>query len=302
MQIGYIGLGKMGFNMVLRLLEKSHEVVVFNRSKEAVKKAVQKGAIEANSLENLAKKLSSPKVIWLMVPHTAVEDVLAEIMPDLNAEDIIIDGGNSFYKDSISRAKVLSEKGVEYLDVGVSGGPAGARDGASLMIGGKKLVFDKLENLFSDLAVQDGYAYMGESGAGHFVKMVHNGIEYGMMQAIAEGFDILRQSEFDLDLKQVIKPYANGSVIESRLISWLWEAFEKYGTDLDAISGTAKHSGEGKWTVDTANEMNINITIIEGALKARLYSQEKPDYQGKIVSVIRGEFGGHPVLKENQEN
>lgn len=297
MQIGYVGLGKMGFNMVLRLLEKNHEIVVFNRSEDSIKRAVHKGAIGAESLSDMAKKLSSPKVIWLMVPHKAVEDVLAKIMPSLSAGDIVIDGGNSFYKESMVRAKVLGEKDVEYLDVGVSGGPAGAKNGASLMIGGKKEVFEKLKSLFLDLAIQDGYAYMGKSGAGHFVKMVHNGIEYGMMQAIAEGFDILRQSEFDLDLKQVIKPYANGSVIESRLISWLSTAFEKYGQNLDVISGTAKHSGEGAWTVDTAHDKGINDKVIHEALRARELSKEKPGYQGKVVSALRGEFGNHPVLK-----
>lgn len=316
MKIGYIGLGKMGYNMALRLVEKGHTVVAYNRTPEKIDQLITEtqglvstitpantNIIKANNLREVVEKLEGPRVVWVMVPHQVVDDIVNELTEFLQEGDIIIDGGNTYYKDTINRAEQTEQKGIRYIDVGVSGGPNGARNGASLMIGGSKGVFDSFEqqNLWQDLATQNGYAYLGESGAGHFVKMVHNGIEYGMMQAIAEGFDILKNSEFDLNPLQVMKPYENGSVITSSLVSWLSDAFKKYGTNLDPISCIAKHSGEGQWTVETAQEQGIKAKVIEDSLQARMDSETNPNFQAKIVSAMRGEFGGHPVFKEENE-
>jgi 6-phosphogluconate dehydrogenase len=298
MQIGYIGLGKMGYNMATRLLNKGYNVVAYNRSKDPLVKIEQAGATTAKSLPELCQKLSKPRLIWVMVPNSAIEEVLNDLIPNLSKSDTVIDGGNTFYKDTVARAKRLEKLEINLLDAGVSGGPSGALNGASIMVGGEKHVFEKYENLFKDLSVENGYAYLGKSGAGHFVKMVHNGIEYGMMQAIAEGFDILKSSEFNLDLNKVLMPYNNGSVIESRLIGWLKSAYAKHSLNLEGISGKAAHSGEGLWTIKTAREMGVDVEVIEQSFKARLKSQKSPSYQGKIIQALRGEFGGHHVRKD----
>lgn len=300
MKLGYVGLGKMGYNMALNLLEKGYEVVAHNRSPQKVENLVEEAnAIGAFTLHELVEKLESPRVVWIMVPNDAVEDVTNELKELLKPGDIIVDGGNTFYKDTVQRAYEFENLQISYMDVGVSGGPSGARNGASLMIGGNKLTFEYLEKLFKDLAVENGYAYLGKSGAGHFTKMVHNGIEYGMMQAIAEGFDVLNNSEFDLDLNEVLKPYRHGSVIESALMDWLEDAFGKYGSDLKDVSGKAQQLGEGRWTVEVAKEQGIKTEVIEKAVRFREESQNNPSYQAKIISALRGEFGNHPVLKEN---
>lgn len=232
-----------------------------------------------------------------MVPHQVVDDVLEEITPALAEGDIVIDGGNSFFKDSIRRAEELAKHGVRYMDVGVSGGPGGARSGAAFMVGGEQKAYKELIGLFSDLAVAGGYDYMGTSGAGHFVKMVHNGIEYGMMQAIAEGFTVMKQWNESLDLERIAHLYNNGSVIESHLVHWLKDAYRTYGQNLDVISGSVAHSGEGQWTVDIAKELGVPVPIIEGALQFRVDSQDSPSYTGQILSALRNQFGGHEVKK-----
>ena len=298
MKLGYIGLGKMGFNMVQRLLEKGHEVIAYNRSEKPVQEIAKKGAQPAKSLSELVSLLASSRLVWIMVSHQAVDSVLDELMPQLQKGDTVIDGGNSPYKESMRRAQALEAKGINFLDVGVSGGPSGARSGACLMIGGGKDVFEKYEQLFKDIAVENGYGYMGKSGAGHFVKMVHNGIEYGMMQAIGEGFEVMKQSQFNLNLKQVANIYNHKSVIESRLVGWLKNAFEQYDQELEEISGSISHSGEGLWTVEAAKELGIPVPIIEGALQFRVESQSKPSYTGKVVSALRNQFGGHEVKKK----
>lgn len=291
--IGYIGLGKMGLNMVLRLREKEWRVVAYNRSPEPRELAAKEGIEVTDSVEKLAAGLHAPKLIWLMVSHGAVDAMLQELAPHLAKGDVVVDGGNSFYKDTMRRAKELAEKDIYYLDAGVSGGPRGAREGACVMVGGEKAIFEKYEQLFKDIASPDAYGYFGKSGAGHFTKMIHNGIEYGMMQAIAEGFAVLKASEFKLDLKNVADLYNHRSVIESRLVGWLKDAFEKYSTELAEVSGSAQQSGEGLWTVETAKEFGIPVPIIEGALKARLDSQKNPSYIGKVVQALRNQFGGH---------
>jgi 6-phosphogluconate dehydrogenase len=230
-----------------------------------------------------------------MVPHAAVDSVLGKLAAHLSPEDTLIDGGNSRYTDTVRRAKKLSRRGIHLLDVGVSGGPDGARRGACLMVGGDEATYERHEQLFKDLSVKNGYAYVGESGAGHFTKMVHNGIEYGMMQAIAEGFDVLRESGYNMPLTDIAHLYNKGSVIESRLMGWLASGFDAYGEDLAGITGRASHSGEGLWTVEAARELEVPVKVIEDSLKAREKSQKRPSFQGQIVSVLRNQFGGHNV-------
>jgi 6-phosphogluconate dehydrogenase len=295
MTIGYIGLGKMGYNMVLRLLENDHNVVVYNRNPDKVKEAEAEGAVAASSIEELVSKLQPPRLVWIMVSHQAVDEVLNEVYKYAERGDVIVDGGNSPYLESIRRSKEVEEKGFTFVDAGVSGGPGGARNGACIMVGGDVEAYNTLEPVLQDLAVKDGYGHFGSSGSGHFVKMVHNGIEYGMMQAIAEGFDIMKNSSFDLDLKKIAKIYNHQSVIESRLVGWLSDGFEDHGVDLKEISGSASASGEGKWTVEEAERLGIPTPIIGGSLKVREESQKKPSYQGKIISALRNQFGKHEV-------
>jgi len=300
MKIGYIGLGKMGFNMVERLVEKGHAVVVFDKNEEAVRDISGKGAQAVGSIQSLTAVLPPPRIVWLMIPYQAVDQVLQTLVLHLRDGDMVIDGGNSPYKESMRRSKELAIKGIDFLDVGVSGGPAGARNGACLMIGGERRLFERFESLFRDLSVPRGYAYMGESGSGHFVKMVHNGIEYGMMQALAEGFTVMKFSPLRLDLARIADLYNHRSVIESRLVGWLKDAFVENGDDLTRISGSVSHSGEGLWTVDAAKELGIPIPIIEGSLNFRIESQQRPSYTGQIVSVLRNRFGGHEVFEKER--
>ncbi|MFY9457494.1 MAG: decarboxylating 6-phosphogluconate dehydrogenase [Candidatus Spechtbacterales bacterium] len=293
MKIGYIGLGKMGLNMVERLVEKRHEVFAFDLNEEARKAAEKAGSKPVSSIEELVKILEPPRTIWVMVPHQAVEEVIGQVVMHLADGDTIIDGGNSPYLASMRRASALESTGVNFVDAGVSGGPGGARDGACIMVGGDKEDFDNLEPLFRDLAVPDGYGYMGTHGAGHFVKMVHNGIEYGMMQAIAEGFSLMKKSEFNLDLKKIADLYNHRSVVESRLIGWLKEGFEKFGQEMEGVSHTVGASGEGKWAVEAAKELGVSVKVMEDALKFRNESKRNPSYTGKLLQAIRNIFGGH---------
>ncbi len=302
MQLGYIGLGKMGINMVERLLEKKYQVVAYDRNSEAVRSIAKIGAVTSRSLKDLAEALPSPRLVWLMVPYQAVDDVLQELFPFLTKGDTVIDGGNSPYKHSVRRAGELEQRGIDFLDAGVSGGPGGARSGACIMIGGKRDVFRKFELLFRDLAVEHGYAHVGKSGAGHFVKMVHNGIEYGMMQALAEGFSVLRASAFDLNVAAVAELYNHRTVIESRLVGWLRTAYEQSGPDLAGISGSAGQSGEGMWTLEAARELGVAVPVIQASFDFRLQSQKQPSYTGKIISALRQQFGGHAVKEKRTEN
>lgn len=299
-KIGYIGLGKMGKNMVLRLLEHGWDVTAYNRSPESIKEMEGKGARGAYSIKEVVDRLSSPRLVWLMVPHQAVDAVLKELVPLLDDGDVVIDGGNSNYKQSVRRSKELKEKNIKFLDAGVSGGPSGAREGACTMVGGEEDTFKYYEKLFKDISAPDAYAYMGRGGAGHFVKMVHNGIEYGMMQAIGEGAEVLKKSDFNLNLTEVARIYNNKSVIESRLTGWLEDGFKEYGENLEDISGKVSASGEGLWTVEAAKELDVPVPIIEGALKFREQSQENPSYTGQVVSALRNQFGGHEVRKEKE--
>ncbi len=298
MKIGFIGLGRMGYNMVLNLLDHKNKVVVYNRSPEKTKKIVKKGAIGAFSVNELIEKLPSPKIIWLMVvAGKPVDDMIKKLLPHLKKGDIIIDGGNSYYKDSIRRYNMLRKKGIKFLDTGTSGGMEGARQGACMMIGGDKTVFKKVEKLFRDMCVKEGYGYMGKTGAGHFVKAVHNGIEYGMMGAIAEGMaNIKSQSKkFGTDLNEAIKVYAHGSIIESRLVSWLEKSYYTKGY-LDTMAEIVP-KGETEEEMKKIKKLHP-MPVLNEAIKMRVGTRKKPKYEGKLLAAMRNQFGGHKVVKK----
>ncbi|OIO53237.1 hypothetical protein AUJ46_05165 [Candidatus Peregrinibacteria bacterium CG1_02_54_53] len=298
-EMAIVGLGKMGANMSRHMMEKGWRVVGYNRSPEITKELAKEGLVPAMSLEETVQKLPSPRLIWLMIPAgKAVDDILfgtTGLTRLLKRGDIIVDGGNSYYKDTVFRAKKLRRLGIRFLDCGTSGGPNGARTGACLMIGGDKKDFLEIEMLFKDFAVPNGYQFFSGAGAGHFVKMVHNGIEYGMMQALGEGFALMKKAPFRLDLTRVADVYNHGSVIESRLVGWLQEALQLYGQDLKPVSGSVQQLGEGAWTVKTAKEMKVAVKVIEDALRFRYHSEKHPSYTGRIVAALRNRFGGHAV-------
>ncbi|GAA0362523.1 phosphogluconate dehydrogenase (NAD(+)-dependent, decarboxylating) [Bacillus horti] len=298
MKLGMIGLGKMGLNLTLNLLEHQHEVVAYDVSKEAVQQVSEQGAQGVYSIEELVGQLPSPKVVWVMVPAGEItEGVLEQLYGQLTAGDIVIDGGNSNYKLSVSRYKKFQEKDIHFFDVGTSGGMEGARHGACTMIGGDADVFPTIEPIFKDISVENGYLYAGEAGSGHYLKMVHNGIEYGMMQAIAEGFDILSKSPYEYNYEHVAKVWNNGSVIRSWLMELTENAFSK-DAKLDEIKGIMHSSGEGKWTVEESLDLGVAAPVITLSLLMRYRSQEDDTFTGKVVAALRNEFGGHAVEKK----
>ncbi len=298
MEIGLIGLGKMGFNLALNINRNKHKVIAFDLNEQAKKSIGEKGIQTTSSLEDLIKKLPEQKIIWLMIPAgNPVDDTIQTIKSFLKKGDIIIDGGNSFYKDSVRRGKELEASGIDYLDCGTSGGMEGALNGVCAMIGGNEKAFKICEPLFNDISIKDGFLYCGPSGSGHFVKMVHNGIEYGMMQAIAEGFEVMQKSEFKLNLEAVAKVWNHGSVVRSWLMELTENALRK-DPGLESIKGVMHSSGEGKWTLDTALEKQIATPVIALSLLMRYRSQEQDTFSGKIVAALRNEFGGHAVEKK----
>jgi glucose-6-phosphate 1-dehydrogenase len=301
-EIGVIGLGKMGAGVALQLIEKGWKVHGYNRTTSVTHEYEKQGLYATQTLQQLVEALPKPRVLWIMVPAgKAVDEVIfgtEGVAAYLEKGDIVIDAGNSLYKDAKIRADKLKEKGIHFMDVGTSGGPGGARYGACLMIGGEKETFDYLLPLFTDIALPEGFGYFGKHGAGHFVKMVHNGIEYGMMQALAEGFAIMKKSEFNLDLTKVADLYNHGSVIESSLVGWIKQGYEIFGQELKDISDKINHSGEGAWTVDAGKELDIPAPIIEGSLQFRIDSEIKPAYTNKVINLQRTMFGGHAVKKE----
>ncbi|AJI24063.1 decarboxylating 6-phosphogluconate dehydrogenase [Priestia megaterium] len=299
MKIGLIGLGKMGYNLSLNLMDNHHEVVAYDVNKEAVEKLANEGATGAFTVEELVNELPhSPKVVWIMVPAGEVtENVITELKELLSEGDIIIDGGNSNYKESVRRAQDLQEKGIYFFDVGTSGGMEGARNGACTMIGGDAEVFRTIEPVFNDICVENGFMYAGKSGSGHFLKMVHNGVEYGMMQSIAEGFEVLEKSQFDFDYEAVARVWNNGSVVRSWLMELTENAFSK-DPKLDSIKGVMQSSGEGKWTVETALDLQTATPVIALSLMMRYRSLEEDTFTGKVVAALRNEFGGHGVVNK----
>ncbi|QBP42494.1 phosphogluconate dehydrogenase (NAD(+)-dependent, decarboxylating) [Paenisporosarcina antarctica] len=298
MKLAMIGLGKMGYNLAQNLLEHGHEVVAYDANAEQIDKIVAEGAIAARTLEEIVKQLEIPRIFMLQVPHGEItESVITTLKPLLDEGDIIIDCGNSNYKESLRIGKDLLEKGIHFLDCGTSGGVEAARNGICLMIGGNSEAYKILEPVLIDISVENGCMYTGELGSGHFLKMIHNGIEYGMMQAIAEGFEILEKSEFDYDLEAVAKVWNNGSIIRSLLMELVESAFSK-DPKLDEIKGIMHSSGSGKWTVETALDLQVPAPIITLALLMRYRSLENNTFTGKIVAALRNEFGGHEVVKK----
>ena len=298
MEIGLIGLGKMGFNLGLNLMKHDHTVKAFDINEEAVKNFGEKGGQTFASIEALIEAMPTPRTIWLMVPAGEItKATVAQVAPLLSAGDILIDGGNSHYKESVAFAAELKEQGIHFMDIGTSGGTEGALNGACMMIGGDKSAFDRIEPFIKDICVENGYVYAGEPGSGHFLKMIHNGIEYGMMQAIAEGFEVLEKSPFDFNYEQVAKVWNNGSVIRSWLMELTQNAFSK-DAKLDGIRGVMNSSGEGKWTVETALELQAPVPVTTLALMMRYRSQEDDTFTGKVVAALRNEFGGHAVVKK----
>jgi 6-phosphogluconate dehydrogenase len=296
MQLAMIGLGRMGGNMVQRLLQGGHQVVVFDRSNDAVKAHVAKGAKGAKDLADLTARLSAPRVVWVMVPAgAAVESTIEQLLPGLSKGDIIIDGGNSNYKDSKRRAAWLKDKGIEFIDAGTSGGIWGLSIGYCLMIGASPEAFKQCEPIFKTLAPPDGYAHVGPPGSGHYVKMIHNGIEYGMLQAYAEGYEILHASkDFDLDLHQISAVWNHGSVVRSWLNELAERAFAK-DADLTALKGYVEDSGEGRWTVQEAIDLDVPAPVITLSLLTRFRSRQSDSFGAKVIAALRNEFGGHAV-------
>lgn len=336
MQIGMIGLGRMGSNMVRRLLQGGHECVVYNRSAEAVEALSNEGAVSTVSLTDFAARMARPRAVWLMLPATAVDEVLAQLMPLLDAGDIVIDGGNSYYRDDIRRAGELQNNGLHYVDVGTSGGVAGLERGYCLMIGGEKDTVEHLDPVFATLApgveaapatpgrhkpeatAEQGYLHCGPHGAGHFVKMVHNGIEYGLMAAYAEGMNILHNAnigkrthesdaetapmrdpeyyQYDLDLPEIAEVWRRGSVVASWLLDLTAAALVE-DADLSGFSGHVSDSGEGRWTALAAIDEGVPAPVISAALFERFSSRGNADYANRVLSAMRKEFGGHDEKK-----
>jgi 6-phosphogluconate dehydrogenase len=300
MHLAMIGLGKMGLNMTTRLLRGGHHVVGFARSAETVQTAIQMGAEGAHSLEETIGKLPSPRIVWIMVPAgSATDDTIEKISHLLSAGDMVIDGGNSNYKDTIRHAALLEAKNIEFLDCGTSGGIWGLAEGYSLMIGGKAEIAQRLRPIFETLApaADKGWGYVGPHGAGHFVKMVHNGIEYGMMQALAEGFNIMKaKKEFDLKLDEIAEIWRYGSVVRSWLLDLTAIALNE-DPSLTEIEPWVADSGEGRWTVAEAIDHDVPAPIITLALQMRFVSRDRENYSARLLSAMRNQFGGHAVKK-----
>ncbi|MBI2133087.1 decarboxylating 6-phosphogluconate dehydrogenase [Candidatus Woesearchaeota archaeon] len=297
MKIGIIGLGRMGKNIALRLLSKNHEVVAYNRSPEPVQEVENAGGKGANSLGDLFGKLQTPRIIWVMLPSGQVtEEHLHEIKKLASKGDIIIEGGNSNYKDSLRRADEFKKIGVSYLDVGTSGGVVAAKLGYCIMAGGDKKAFQTAEPIFKSLAMEGGYSYTGPSGSGHYVKMVHNAIEYGMMQAIGEGFELLQKCQYskDIDLKKIATLWNHGSIVRSFLMEMIENALSK-DPRLEEIEGYCEDSGEGRWAIQEAISNDVPFSVITESLYARFHSRQKDRFYAKILAAMRNEFGGHEV-------
>ncbi|MFC6171440.1 phosphogluconate dehydrogenase (NAD(+)-dependent, decarboxylating) [Loigolactobacillus jiayinensis] len=298
MKLGMIGLGKMGLNLVTNLQQHEQQVVAYDLNKAARDQATAVGAQAAPDTTTLIAQLPTPRLIWVMVPAGQItQDVITELSQKLSAGDMVIDGGNSFYRDSLAHNALLAEQGIHFFDVGTSGGMAGALNGGNFMIGGDQAQFATIEPLFKAIAAPGGYLYTGAVGSGHYLKMIHNGIEYGMMQAIAEGFDVLEHSEFDYDHAAVAAMWNHGSVIRSWLMELAADAF-KEDPGLKHLQGKMYSSGEGKWTLEEALRLQVPTPVIAASLMNRYRSMEDDTYTGKVVAALRNQFGGHAVDKK----
>ncbi len=298
MRLAMIGLGRMGGNMTERLVKGGHEVVAFDRTRDVVDKYVVHGATGAYTLTDVPQKLKAPRIIWIMVPAgKPVDETIAQLLPGMSKGDVIIDGGNSNFHDTMRRAADLQEKGIHLIDSGTSGGIWGLANGYCLMIGASPEAFKLCEPIFKTLAPPDGYAHMGPPGSGHYVKMIHNGIEYGMLQAYAEGYEILHASkDFKLDLHKIAAVWNRGSVVRSWLNELAEKALEK-DPDLTDLRGYVEDSGEGRWTVQEAIDLNVPAPVITLSLLARLRSRQQDSFSAKVIAALRNEFGGHAVKK-----
>jgi 6-phosphogluconate dehydrogenase len=298
MELGIVGLGRMGGNMAERLLRAGHRVVGYAQEEESVEALRQMGGIGVGSLRELVESLSVPRALWLMIPAgSPVEEVIAELAPMMGREDIVIDGGNSHYKDSLRRAGELSDRGIRFLDVGVSGGVWGLEEGYSLMVGGEASAVERLSPIFESLAPapDSGWGHVGPSGSGHFVKMVHNGIEYGLMEAYAEGFAIMQKKEaFGIDLAKVGEIWRHGSVIRSWLLDLAVEALSE-DPDLSSIAPYVEDSGEGRWTLEEALDLEVAAPVIALSLLQRLRSRDEEAFSDRLLAALRRQFGGHPT-------
>jgi len=295
MRIGFIGLGRMGANMVRRLLRDGHQIVAYNRTAEKTREIAGEGAEASFTIEELVAKLEKPRAVWIMVPAgDATEAQIAELLEHLEPGDTIVDGGNSNFHDDVRRQPVLAQQGIRYVDAGVSGGIWGLANGFCLMVGGEREAVEPLEPVFRSLAPADGYLHVGGPGAGHYVKMVHNGIEYGLMQAYAEGYEIMHASDYKLDLSGISKLWNHGSVVRS----WLLELMERAlaeDQELSSLKGWVADSGEGRWTVQEAIDKDVPAPIITLSLLTRFRSRQEDSYGAKVLAALRNEFGGHAV-------
>jgi len=301
MKIGMVGLGKMGGNMALRLVRGGHSVVGYARTRATVDGFAAKGVEGAYTLEELVEKLPQPRAVWMMIPAgKAVDETIEALLPLLSEGDILVDGGNSNYKDTMRRARTVKEKGVHYVDVGVSGGIWGFKEGYSMMIGGEKEAVEQLKPIFETLAPAPdlGWGHVGPCGSGHFVKMVHNGIEYGLMEAYAEGFALLRaKEELSLDLHQIAEVWRHGSVVRSWLLDLIAQALEE-NPEMKGVAPYVPDSGEGRWTVEEAIDLDVAAPVITISLMRRFMSRDREDYGARLLAAMRNKFGGHAIKPE----
>lgn len=296
--IGFIGLGKMGLNLARNLINAGYKVIGTDINQDYIKMLENYGGVGAEDINSLIEHLPHDQIVWIMLPSGRTTDqMIKELSYKLNPGSIVIDGGNSNFHHTLSNYQILQDKGIKLLDCGTSGGTKGALEGANLMIGGDKNSFDKVEMIFKAMSQEGGYLYTGPSGSGHYLKMVHNGIEYGMMQAIGEGFNLLEHSDFDYDYEKVCRLWNNGSVIRSWLIQLAGDAFEK-NARLDDVEGVVFSSGEGKWAVQESIDLGISLPVITASLMVRYRSTEEDNFTGKVLASLRREFGGHDVKKK----